>query len=724
MTAISITFDDSIATLTIDCPGEKVNTFSGAVMAELDQHLTSLVARKDLRGVIVISGKEGIFVAGADISEIRGISTEADALAKAQEGQRVFQKLADLACPSVAAIHGACLGGGCELALACTARVATDYEKTIIGLPEVSLGFVPGWGGTQRLPRLLGVSTALPLIVSGKPIDAAKAAKIGLVDRVCGKPFLLATAREVLLTLIAGGRSALVTARRPRTFTQKMLDGPFKMLVWSAARKQVMQATKGRMPAPLAAIEVVRTTVGGDLREGLPVEARNFAQLAVSPESRSLVGLFFASEAVKKDGGRPRGPALMRPAVLGAGVMGGGIAWLFAHKGLPVRIKDLTLEAVAKAYKTADDYSRQLVKRRKMTDSEARQVLARIGGGITWTGFKTCDVVVEAVVESVAVKRKVLAEVELEISDDCVLATNTSSLRVADIAQGLKRPQRLVGMHFFNPVNRMPLVEVVAGPASDEDAVARVADLARRCGKTAVVVRDCPGFLVNRILLPYLNEAARILQEGGDVVTIDRVMTAYGLPMGPFRLADEVGIDVGHKVAKILLEGYGDRMPVAEFLGTVHEDLKLLGVKGGAGFYLHPRDKKPQPNPTVRTALTAWRLAHSVTPRQIEAVEIRERCLLIMVNESARCIDEHIVATPALLDLAMVMGTGYPPEQGGPLRYADAYGISQIVQKLQAMAAQLGPRFTPAPLLERMASAGLTFHTSDLAAVRSAPAST
>ena len=560
----------------------------------------------------------------------------------------------------------------------------------------------------------------MPILLGGKPLDGGKAGKIGLVDRVAGAPFLLDAAREVLAQLIKDGGSRRGLRSRPKPLMQKLLDGMLKSLVYSGARKEVMRTTKGRMPAPLALIDLVNATLGSDNAVGYEAEAKTFARLALTRESKALVGLFFASEAVKKDGGKPRGPALERPAVLGAGVMGGGIAWLFARKSLNVRVKDLNLEAVAKAYKTADDYNRQLLKRRRMRDHEARQVLAHIGGVTDWSGFSRCDVVVEAVVENLEIKRKVLGETETYVDDACILATNTSSLRVSDLARGLRRPQRFVGMHFFNPVNRMPLVEVVAGPDSDEDAVARVADLARRCGKTAVVVKDCPGFLVNRILLPYLNEAGTLLQEGGDLAAIDRTIEAYGLPMGPFRLADEVGIDVGHKVAKILHEGYGERMPVAAIITHVHEELKLLGTKGGVGFYQH-QGKKVTVNGAIAGAVQAVQQKLGLSPRLVAEDEVRARCLLIMVNEAARCIDEGICANPAILDLAMVMGTGWPPEKGGPLRHADTLGITVVVDQLKRLADSVGPRFAPAPLLVRMREKSLTFHGSDLAAIIAQP---
>ncbi|MBA3845909.1 MAG: fatty-acid oxidation protein subunit alpha, partial [Planctomycetes bacterium] len=359
----------------------------------------------------------------------------------------------------------------------------------------------------------------------------------------------------------------------------------------------------------------------------------------------------------------------------------------------------------AKGYHTVDDYNRQLVKIRKLKEGDAAVRMQRVAGTLDWSGFGNVDVVIEAVVEDLNIKRKVLAECEQHVRDDCILATNTSSLSVTAMAEALKRPANFVGMHFFNPVNRMPLVEVVAGAQSSPHAVAAIANLCRRLGKTAVVVKDCPGFLVNRILLPYMNEAARMLQEGGDLETIDKVVEGFGMPMGPFVLTDEVGIDVGHKVAKILAAGYGERMHVAELLASVHETFKLLGAKGGVGFYIHDKKNgKRRYNPDIDAAVAGVQGELNLTARPMTETEIIERCLLIMVNESARCIEEGVVSKPLFLDLAMVMGTGFPPQRGGPLHYADSLGIAAVVASLNRLAAAHGQRFAPCELLKSMAA--------------------
>ena len=701
MSAITLTIHDRIARLVFDLPGEKVNKLSAAVMAELRSHLEDLHRRASEADVLVItSAKPDVFIAGADITELAAIATLDIAVDKAREGQEVFQRLADLPMPSLAVIDGACLGGGMELALACTQRVVSDAPKVRLGLPEVTLGIIPGWGGTQRLPLLIGLPAAVDLIASGRMIDGKAAKKMGLADYFISRSFLGDEVPAIVARLAA-------KPPKPRTLPAlqaMLLHHPFRTLVCAQAQKEVLKKTKGLMPAPLAAIEVLNLT-GGDFANGLMIEAQAFAHLAPTVTCHNLIDAFFASEEVKK----PTVPAAppKQVGVLGAGIMGGGIAWAVAGAGIPVRLRDLTWDAVAKGLKTAGQYDQELVKRRKLTPQEASLRAHRISGTLDTgpqSGFMACDLVIEAVVEDLGIKRKVLAQVESAVRPDTVLASNTSSLSIAAMAEGLQRPGRLVGLHFFNPVNRMPLVEVVAGPRSDPDAVARAAACARALGKTVVQVRDCPGFLVNRILLPYLNEAARILEEGGDVTAIDGVITRFGMPMGPFTLADEVGLDVGYKVSRILFQGYGERHAVAESIRMVYEDLHLTGTKGGAGFFLH-QGKHTAPNPAIRGALARLNRPHHL----ITVEEIEERCLLTMVNEAARCIEEDIVASPAQLDLAMLMGTGFPPSKGGPLHYADALGLPAVVDRLDRLAQRHGSRFIPAPILRDLAARHQSF---------------
>ena len=704
MSAFTVTLVDGTAHLVFDLPGEKVNKFTAAVMDELDGLIAGFERRDDLKLIVISSGKPDMFIAGADIAEIKGLTTVEQALAKARRGQDVFERLANLAItkhiPIVAVIDGPCLGGGMELALACTHRVVTDAEKTKLGLPEVTLGIIPGWGGTQRLPRLVGLPIAVDMILSGRQIPGAKAMKLGLADACLARAFLADDLPRFLKKL-----TSLV--RRPLPRAVRLMQAPgVRGLVLRAAHKEVMRKTHGLMPAPLGAIEVLRrTTPGMPMANGLAVEAQVFSQLAVTSACHNLVDAFFANEDVKKSAGRPAHP-VTNAGVLGAGIMGGGIAWAFAAAGIPVRMKDLQWEAVAKGLQQAATYDAALMKLRKLTPGEHSLRMHRIAGTLDFTAFERLDLVVEAVVEDLAIKRTVLAGCEKFVRPDCILATNTSSLSVADMAAALTHPERFVGMHFFNPVNRMPLVEIIAGPASSPEAVQLAAATARALGKTVVVVRDCPGFLVNRILLPYLNEAARTVEDGAGIEQVERVIHHFGMPMGPFTLTDEVGIDVGFKVAKVLHHGYGERHAVADLLRCLHEDLHLKGTKGGRGFFLHA-GRQALPNPEIEQAVRSVQSAQKRTPHALSDGEVLDRCLLTMINESARCLEEGVVAKAAHLDLAMLMGTGFPPSRGGPLHYAQSLGLKTVVERLKHLADTHGPRFTPAALLVERAGSGV-----------------
>jgi 3-hydroxyacyl-CoA dehydrogenase/enoyl-CoA hydratase/3-hydroxybutyryl-CoA epimerase len=703
---------EGIATVTFDMPGEKVNKFAAPVMAELNELIDQLAKRADIKALAMVSGKSDVFIAGADIKELQRITIAADAVAKARAGQQVFQRWHDLPFPTLAVIDGACLGGGCEFAMACTFRLATDAEKTSIGLPEVTLGILPGWGGTQRMPRLIGPMAALDLILAGKPVNGPKAFKLGLVDACCARAFLdVELPRVIAKMLDPAGREALRSNRKPHG-SSKLLEGnPFgRMLLYRGAKKQLKRKARG-MRAPFKALEVMRQTYGGAIESGLAREAEAFSELGPNPECKCLIDTFFAMEALKKpDKSETIQPAKIEKAgVLGAGVMGGGIAWLLADREIAVRVKDISWEAVAKAFHTANDYNQQLVKLRKLKDGDASLRLNRITGAVDFTGFQHAEVVIEAVVENLEVKKKVFAELEGHVAESCVIASNTSSLSVTEMATALKRPERFAGLHFFNPVNRMPLVEVIPGEKTSPEAVAALTALARRCGKTPVVVKDCPGFLVNRCLLPYMVEAAWLLQEGADVETVDRIIYDFGMPMGPFTLTDEVGIDVGTKVALILAKGYGERMAVAPILEHIAHELKLLGAKGKRGFYIHGEKGKKQVNPEIAAAAKKVRDQQRIAPRAIAREEVLDRCLLTWVNEAAKCLEERVIAKAGFLDLAMVMGTGFPPQRGGPLHYADQLGAKEVVDRLNRLHQRQGLRFKPAESLVAMAARGERF---------------
>jgi 3-hydroxyacyl-CoA dehydrogenase/enoyl-CoA hydratase/3-hydroxybutyryl-CoA epimerase len=694
-----------------DLPGEKVNKLSTAVMGELDGIITEISNDSDCEVVSFESAKKNIFIAGADIEELRDIETLAIAREKGKAGQDLFSRIAALAPITVAIIDGACVGGGCELALACDFRVATDNSKTQIGLPEVQLGIIPGWGGTQRLPRLIGLPAALGIILAGKTVNAGKAKQIKLVDQVIAAALLEEELPHFLEKLRDPAFRFSVKEKRKASgkkarVAHALLKTSFgRAFVMTQARKNVMKKTKGCYPAPLAVLDLLSEKCSLD--DGMARELEAFSRLAVSDIAKSLVGLFFLNEQIKKDPGSSYAGEIVAPnrvAVLGAGVMGGGIAWLMSHKGLSVRMKDISWDALALGYAQAADYFAQLKKRRRIKQGQVERAMNRIGASIDYQGIASADLVIEAVVENIEVKKQVLAEAEQHLVDSALLCSNSSALSITEMATALQRPANFCGMHFFNPVNRMPLVEIVRGQLSSEETIARAVAMVKSWGKSPIVVSDCPGFLVNRILLPYMNEAAYLLEEGADIEMVDKAITDFGLPMGPFALADQVGIDVGYKVAKILQQGFGKRMAVCPLLSLVYEDLHLLGKKGGAGFYKYGH-KKTVVNPAIA------RFASASKNNSYSVQDIIDRLLLVMVNEAARCLQEGVVANAGQLDFAMVMGTGFPPWRGGLCRWADTIGLETIVKKCETFDATIADRYQVSPYLRELATAGRGFYS-------------
>ncbi|HEY8470302.1 MAG TPA: 3-hydroxyacyl-CoA dehydrogenase NAD-binding domain-containing protein [Longimicrobiales bacterium] len=702
---------DGVAWLVFDRPESRVNLLASGVMARLDLLLADVeegIRAGRIRAVVVRSGKPGTFIAGADVEEIAGLTDAAEAEALAREGQRIFRRLDLLPAPTIAAIEGACLGGGTELALACDVRLASDAPETRIGLPEVRLGIIPGFGGTVRLPRLIGLRAALDLILTGRTVDARRAERIGLVDECVPAPLLIQRARHLALTLAerkgaAGGR------RRRAGLAGRLLDEtPLgRRLVLSQARKRVLRETRGHYPAPLAALDVLAdVSPSTPLDEALAREARAVGPLIASAVCKNLIHVFRLTEAAKKAGPRAEARPVERVAVLGAGTMGGGIAQLLADRGLAVRLKDIRAEAISQGLRHARELFDKAVQRKRMERRHAEQALRRISPTLDYSGFGTVDVVIEAVVEKMDVKKQVLREVEERVPPHAVLTSNTSSLSITEMQHALARPENFCGMHFFNPVHRMPLVEVVRGAASSDEALATVVALARRLGKTPLVVNDGPGFLVNRILAPYLNEAGWLLGEGARIEDIDRAMLDFGMPMGPLRLLDEVGLDVARHAAAVMYEAFGERMRPAPAL-TAMAQTGRLGRKGGLGYYRYENDREKGPDPDVYTLLGD---AVPAQRREIPAAVIQERAVLAMINEAARALEDGIVETAADVDLALIMGIGFPPFRGGLLRYADTLGIPTVLQRLEIHEREFGPRFHPAPWLRERAAAGKGFY--------------
>lgn len=713
--AFQLTIDaNGIARLVFDLPGEKVNKFSVDVLEDLDRVLNGLRDNKNVKLLVITSGKGDVFIAGADLHKFEPAFQDKKELERIiHTGHRVFNKLEALPFPSVAVIRGACLGGGLEFALACTFRIVSDHPKTQLGLPEVTLGIIPGWGGTQRLPRLVGLVNGLPMILSGKGVKADKAYKMKLADAIVPWEFQEQKVDAVLKQLLTPeGRKQALKRRQRSGFTNFLLEGnPLgRALICRKARQDVLSKTKGFYPAPLIALDLVQKSFSLPLKKGLEKEIQTILGFNTKDfESASnLIQLFFISEALKKDPGVPKGaqPGVVKSAgVLGAGTMGAGISWLLSYNGLPARVKDISWEAIGKGYGAAWAIYSKFVKDKRLKAPEAALRFQRISGTIDYSGFQNVDIVFEAAVENLELKHKILSELEAKVRPDTIIATNTSSLTIKEMASVLRHPERFVGMHFFNPANKMPLVEVVAGEKTSPQAIATAVEVCKKLGKTPLVVGDCHGFLINRVFVLGANEVMFMLEEGASMESLEKMMLDFGMPMSPFILADEVGNDVGYKVSKMFEASYGARMKAPRIVELMYEN-KLYGKKSGKGFYLYTNDKR-KVNPKVQELLGTIK---SSSKKALTETDMSDRVMLVMVNEASRCLQEKIITKPEYVDMALIMGIGFPPFRGGLLRYADKLGIDYVVNRLKAFEQLYGERFAPSPYLLDMQRNGQTFY--------------
>jgi 3-hydroxyacyl-CoA dehydrogenase/enoyl-CoA hydratase/3-hydroxybutyryl-CoA epimerase len=697
-----------IAIITFDLPNQPVNKITTDVGWQLEELLERLLRDEVVKAMVFRSGKPDSFIAGADIEEFVRLRTPDDATRLSRDGQLLMQKVADSTKPIVTAIHGACLGGGLELALATDYRVASDHPRTQLGLPEVQLGLIPGAGGSNRLPRLIGARAAFEMILSGKSERPAKALRIGLIDELVPESILLDTAIAAAERLARGEKRP----RRSRGLMDFLLDGtPLgRMIVYKKVLAQVREKTGDNYPAPIRAVEVVRIGLEDGLARGLAAEADAFGELAMTDVSRRLIEIFFATTALKKDDGVPPGTATPTPVhrigVVGSGFMGSGIAGTAAlNAGVQVRMRDAELPRVGKGVKAAIRILEDRVKRRRLTRHEFARQQALISGTGDWSGFAGAELVVEAVFEDLAVKRQVMAEIARNVAPDAVIATNTSTLSVAEIAHQVPHPERVLGMHFFSPVEKMPLLEVIPHEGTSAQAVVTAVHFGRRMGKTVIVVADSPGFWVNRILLPYLNEAGFLLEEGVPIETIDRAMTTWGLPVGPIALLDEVGLDVAEKAGKVMQQAFGDRLTPSRALGVMRADNRM-GRKNGRGFYFYKDGHKTTADSSV------YRLLGVKQASEADIERVRDRLVFSMLNEAAAAMSEGVVRTPRDADIGAVFGIGYPPFRGGPLRTIDAIGPDQVLATLERLQQMHGPRFAPAPVLQEMARVGGRWYPS------------
>ncbi len=700
--AWKLSVEGEVGNLLFDCPDTDINILTSEHLNTLSQTLDEIASRTDFKVLMVTSSKRKIFIAGADIKEINGISTPADAFSKAEEGKKIFQKLEDLKIPTVCVINGACLGGGYELALSCDYRVASFSPDVKIGLPECNLGILPGFGGSIRLPRLIGLLKALPMILAGRVVSAEEALKNGMVDKLFTQLTLLKDATDFAKEQINKSSSGL--PRKKDLGTWFLEDTPLgRAVVFQKARKDVLQKTKGVYPAPFEIIDLIQKTYGKDTPEAYRLESEHFSRLGTTDVSKNLIQVFFLSEKYKKfkwTSTELKSDGIQKVGVVGAGIMGGGIAQLVSQKEVPVRVKDLNEKALSGALKEAMGIYKSALKRRKIKKHEVEKKMNLISVGLNNSGLKNCGILIEAVVEDLGIKQKVFKELDALTDKNVILASNTSSLPVTQMAQVCSHPERVIGLHFFNPVNRMPLVEVIRAQQSSEETIERTVQFARRLGKTVILTEDRPGFLVNRLLLPYLNEAAYLLEQGLSPEKIDAIAEKFGMPMGPIELVDQVGIDVGYKVAHILQEAFGERMKVAKIL----EDVKakgLLGKKSGKGFYLY-QGKKKVTNPEVKIG----------SGSRVSDEDALKRMIYIMINEAARCLEEKVIDSAGTVDIGMIMGTGFPPFRGGLLRYADSVGIANIVKDLERFQKEVDlKRFEPCDYLRQLALKNTTFHS-------------
>ncbi|MEY2862520.1 MAG: hypothetical protein RLY58_227 [Pseudomonadota bacterium] len=701
---------DGIAELRFDLQGESVNKFDRVTLADLQAAVAAIKANSDVKGVVVTSGKP-VFIVGADITEFGDNFAAGEGAISGWHGPTndIFNSFEDLPVPTVAAINGFALGGGFEMCMVCDYRVMSTAAK--VGLPEVKLGIFPGFGGSVRLPRIIGIDNALEWIAGGAEQRPDAALKVGAVDAVVA-PAQLQDAAIALLKQCIEGRINW-KAKRQEKLEPVRLNMMEQMMAFNSAKGFILGKAGPNYPAPKLALESIQASASLDRAGALAVEGQYFAKAAVTPQAGALIGLFLSDQVVKKMAKKWEKQAhpIKQAAVLGAGIMGGGIAYQSASKGTPIIMKDIGNAQLALGMSEATKLLAKQVERKRLTPAKMGEVLSSIRPTLSYDEFKDVEIVIEAVTENPKVKQMVLAQAEDAVSDTAILASNTSTISITHLAKSLKRPENFVGMHFFNPVHMMPLVEVIRGEKSSDLAIATTVALAQKMGKVPVVVNDCPGFLVNRVLFPYFGAFDLLLKDGADFQQVDKVMEKFGWPMGPAYLIDVVGIDTGVHGAHVMAEGFPDRMK-PDYKGAIEimYENKRLGQKNSVGFYSYTLDKKGKPAKVV-DPVSYELIAPMVTgeKREFDPQEISDRMMIAFVNETVRCLEDNIVATAAEADMAMIMGVGFPPFRGGPCRFVDQMGVAAYVAKCDQYA-HLGKAYEAPQMLRDMAAANKKFY--------------
>ncbi len=708
------TGEDGVAVLTIDVPGERMNILRESFFPAALSAIDSVLQDDSVKAAVIISGKPDSFIAGADIHLIEEVETQQRAEEMCQMGHAIMDKIAQSPKPFVVAINGVALGGGFELALACHYRVVSDSPKTAVGLPEVQLGVLPGFGGSQRLPRLIGIAPALDLMLTGRHVKAKKAKKLGLVDEVVPNSILLSVAVKKALGFVSKPLTRETSPKAmmsPKGLQQLLLEkNPFgRNVLFQQAQKRLLAKTKGNYPAPEKIIDVVRYGIAKPLKEAMRYEIEKFGELAVTPQAKQLMRLYFAQTALKKEtfvnNAEVQPKAVSHMGVLGGGLMGAGIAVVSLDRAdADVRIKDVSDKGIRGAMRHVDNYYKNKIKRRSISRADAARKLSCFTGSLDYSGFGKVDIVIEAVFEDLQLKRQMVKDIEACTRENTIFATNTSSIPVKDIVRGAERPENIIGMHYFSPVEKMPLLEIIRHNRTSEETIATCVQFGKRQGKTVIVVKDVAGFYVNRILFPYINEASQLAMEGVAIDAIDKAMVKWGLPVGPFKLLDEVGVDVGVKVQHILEKAYGERMRGSGMVDKLIAE-ERYGKKVKKGFYDYGKESRgKQVDQSVYNVL-------GVSPgKQLSQGDIVNRCISPLLNEAALCLEKGVIGSARDGDVGAVFGIGFPPFLGGPFRYIDAVGPASIVQRLTAYEQQFGERFTPAPGLVKLAEAGRSYY--------------